>query len=119
MLQSPPTLPPAVSPVTVTAQRELRAKMQCTVTAEGRLSDCRVISESPPGMGAGAAALRLARLFKMKPHTVDGRPLAGGTVVIPLVFRGGTPAASTDPTAPPPRTVPELEPVQPVQPSQP
>ena len=41
------------------------ATIQCRVNFEGALDDCAVISESPPGIGFGDAALRLAPMFEM------------------------------------------------------
>jgi hypothetical protein len=61
--------------------------MQCRVTAAGRLADCVIIEETPPGLGFGEAMLKTARLFRMRPRTVDGHPVEGGTVVIPLTWR--------------------------------
>lgn len=63
-----------------------RAVIDCTVKTDGRLADCSVISETPPGEEFGAAALRMAPLFQMKPRTRDGRPVSGGQVRIPIVF---------------------------------
>lgn len=63
-----------------------RATIECLVDAQGRLADCSVISESPPGEDFGAAALRMAPLFQMKPKTRDGQPVSGGRVRIPIVF---------------------------------
>lgn len=66
---------------------EGRAVISCTVTAEGLVENCEVISEDPPGFGFGAAALRLSASFRMRPQTIDGVPVGGAKVTVPLAFR--------------------------------
>ncbi|MBN9319008.1 MAG: energy transducer TonB [Caulobacterales bacterium] len=63
------------------------ATLRCIVTATGTLQNCEVVSETPADYGFGDAALRLSRLFKMRPQTSDGNPVEGGQVTIPLTFR--------------------------------
>jgi protein TonB len=69
--------------------KEGRATITCTVTAKGTLTSCSVVSEEPADLGFGEAALRMARLFRMKPKTADGVAVEGGRVTIPLGFKLG------------------------------
>ena len=66
---------------------EGRATLSCTVSARGTLEGCAVVSEDPADQDFGAAAIRMSKLFKMRPQTRDGAPVEGGTVRIPLSFR--------------------------------
>jgi protein TonB len=63
-----------------------RATISCTVNARGALDGCNIISEDPSDMGFGDAAMRMSKLFRMRPKTTDGQPVDGGTVRIPLRF---------------------------------
>lgn len=63
-----------------------RAVIGCIVTVEGFLADCKVVSESPEGMGFGGAALQLSPQFRLSPRLVDGKPVAS-RVSIPVVWK--------------------------------
>lgn len=63
-----------------------RATIQCAVTITGALTGCSVISETPVGRGFGGAGLRLSKYFRMSPQTIDGRPVEGALVTVPIVF---------------------------------
>jgi TonB family protein len=72
-----------------------RTKALCHVLADGALDACVVLEECPQGYGFGRATLSAAQDFQMRPKTVDGVPVEGGTVVVPIVWR-------LDASAPPP-----------------
>lgn len=63
-----------------------RALISCTVSALGMLGACQLISETPAGVGFGAAAINMAPLFHMRPKTLDGALVAGAQVNIPMHF---------------------------------
>jgi TonB family protein len=77
------------------------AKIECKVAPAGTLYDCYVLFEAPSGWGFGQASLEIAPSFKMKPKMVNGKPVAGGTVIIPVNWRM--------PEAPPPRVLTPTE----------
>ena len=58
----------------------------CHTTVEGQLDRCRIRSETPAGAGFGDAALLVTRYFSMRPQRVDGVPVGGALVVIPMRF---------------------------------
>ena len=64
------------------------AVLACRLGADGRLTGCRVAAETPPEDGFGAAALKLAPLFRARLTTPDGAPVAGMAIRIPFRFQG-------------------------------
>jgi len=84
------------------AEVEGHATISCSVSDAGALVGCTVLSEEPGDMGFGYAALAMSGLFKMRPLTRDGQPVAGGQVRIPIRF--GLPKGPQNPTP-----VPTLE----------
>jgi len=79
---------------------EGQASISCLVTAEGTLTDCSVLSEDPPDQFFGNAALSMASLFKMKPQTINGQPVGGARITVPIRFR--MPRPSPPPSDPGP-----------------
>jgi protein TonB len=63
------------------------ATLSCTVRANGTLEDCTIVSETPADYGFGGAALKLARIYRMRPKTADGASVEGGTVRVPITFK--------------------------------
>lgn len=61
-----------------------QALIECVVTIGGRAEACRVLSKSPGGYGFGDATVKLAERFRLTPKTVDGKPVAGGVIRVPL-----------------------------------
>jgi TonB family protein len=66
--------------------KEGMAAIRCRVENTGALSACRIVRETPKGLGFGKATLQMAPLFRMKPKTVSGKPVAGALVTIPVKF---------------------------------
>lgn len=56
------------------------AAIQCVLAEQGALTGCKVLSESPTGIGIGEQALKMASQFKMP----AGEP--GRVVTIPMRF---------------------------------
>ena len=63
-----------------------RTTLSCEVAATGEVINCQVVSETPAGMGFGAAGIVLSKDFKMSPALENGQPVGGATVKIPLSF---------------------------------
>jgi|GEM_PF-4715516 len=57
------------------------AHINCLVDQAGKLGDCHVIDESPPGYDFGSAAICMAPLFKMRAGSTPG-----GRMTVPLKF---------------------------------
>ena len=71
--------------------RSAYVRVECTIQSGGWVSDCRIISENPPGMGFGAAALTAAGRSRVPGHVDGARP--GQKVQWNIRFRPDEPAA--------------------------
>jgi protein TonB len=63
-----------------------RVELSCIIRLDSRLDGCRVVDESPPGMGFGAAGLQVSGYFRFQPPTEDGRPVEGQRVTVGVDF---------------------------------
>jgi hypothetical protein len=72
----------AIKANTMTGQ----AAATCIVTAEGELSACEAVRETPAGLDFGAAAIQAAALMRMNPWTKEGDTLDGLKVTVPFQF---------------------------------
>jgi TonB family protein len=62
------------------------AKMNCLAQTDGSLSGCVIVSECPAGLGFGEATLKFVPYVKMRPKTVQGRPVAS-RVIVPIAWK--------------------------------
>lgn len=63
------------------------AVVECRVTSKGRMSGCKIVSETPPGYDFGEAVTKLAYFFQIAPTDGDGAPTVGRPVRISLNYR--------------------------------
>jgi hypothetical protein len=69
------------------AQGPGHAVVSCQAAADGGLTACRVLEESPPGQGFGAAGLTLATLVRIAP----GSQAPGAVIELPMVWTAPAP----------------------------
>jgi len=67
--------------------------LNCMVGPAGRLVDCAVSRQDPPGLDFDRAALALAPQFQLSVWTDEGLPTVGGRVSVPLRYEAPTDAA--------------------------
>lgn len=73
---------------------EARILVDCDIAESGRLSDCAVRSETPEGLGFGAAALGLTSAFQTSVWSAEGLPTVGGRITLPIRYQQPTAAAA-------------------------
>ena len=78
-----------------------KATVDCVLAPGGALTQCEVVSESTPGMGFGALAVRIAQVFVANPWTEDGLPADGAHVRMPIRMDYTPPAEGAPPAEPP------------------
>ena len=62
------------------------AKIRCKVTQKDTLTDCQVVSETPTGLGFGAAVLGLGKYMRLEHLDGDHRPVEGRSVELRMQF---------------------------------
>jgi len=80
---------------------EGKVQLNCAVTTAGMADDCRVVSETPGGLGFGDAALLLTPTFRFNPARDTAGPIVS-RVNIPIDFN----VAAADTPDPPFKTPP-------------
>lgn len=64
-----------------------RVTVSCAVGIDTRVRDCKLESEWPVGMGFGDAVLKMApEEFRFRPQSINGKPVDGSIVRIPIVM---------------------------------
>jgi len=76
------------------------AVAHCRVRDDGRLSACRVASESPRKQGFGAAAVKLAADFRVQPGILARAPSKAESVEVEVPIRFAPPGAARTVNAP-------------------
>ncbi|WP_414695261.1 TonB family protein [Phenylobacterium sp.] len=62
------------------------AEVLCTVTSSGELQGCAVTSETPPGLGFGAAVLRMTAAYRIESKANDGSDTVGRRFLVHMTF---------------------------------
>jgi TonB family protein len=84
-----------------------KAVVSCEIGLSTRLENCVVASEDPPGFGFGAALMKATTFYRIQPPTVNGKPVPGVRINIPMRFQFDLDTAvaqlpAAKPVAPPP-----------------
>ena len=66
---------------------DVRVTLVCTVAGGGALSGCSVDREEPAGQGYGAAALTLSSKIRAGLWSLEGEPMVGAKVRLPLHYQ--------------------------------
>ena len=61
--------------------------VDCLVSKQGGMTDCRVAREQPADLGFGAAAIQVAQQMRINTWSPDGRTYAGRRLTVPIRLR--------------------------------
>lgn len=61
-------------------------RVQCLLRMTGRFTDCQIMDETPRNRGRGEIALRVMVSASATPATLDGQPVDGVAVRVPIRF---------------------------------
>ncbi len=64
-----------------------RVLLRCMSRATGRFTDCQIIEETPRNGGGGEVALRIMTAAIAAPATLNGEPVDGVPIRVPVTFR--------------------------------
>lgn len=63
-----------------------RVSLSCRIRLDTRLEGCRVMEETPPGIGFGQAALAVSVHFRFQPPVRDGAPVDNQEVPVVVIW---------------------------------
>jgi TonB family protein len=78
-------------------ERSGYAVVSCTVSADGRLGNCKVFGQQPDDQGFGSALMKISEQMQMQPTSASGAPTAGRTIELGARF---TASSAADPDRP-------------------
>ncbi len=59
----------------------------CKVVSDGQLIDCKIVAETPIGLGFGPATIRAVRSCRVNTVDMDGHDITGGSVLASISWR--------------------------------
>ena len=65
---------------------QTRSALECTVAANGSLTNCKVVSEAPAGYNVAVGAMQLAPRYRVSQWSSDGLPVVGSRVRVPISY---------------------------------
>lgn len=79
-------LDPHVAPALRKQRISAQVYLGCRVLLDTHVRDCVVLRETPEDSGFGAAALAAAPSFRIYPPRLNGKPVDGAGVIVPVEY---------------------------------